>query len=392
VSNLGSGTEKIPDSPKERKTHLLLEEDKMATAPHGLQRPWIFELFPGLKQNVPWTPLVNAPTPTEKLEAVSKFLGKEVWIKRDDKTSSIYGGNKPRKLEFILAQALSLGRKALITGGGLGTNHGLATAIFGQEMNLDVMLGLFPQPVTEHVRKNLLLLHAHGAETVYFSSMLTALLYYYVIERIRRRNAYFIPPGGSSPVGTLGYVDAGLELAMQVSRGDVPLPQVIFVAAGTCGTVAGLILGLRLGGIETPVMGVQVAYGMLSNPKTVLNLARKTLRLMRSCDPSVPEVTITVDDIFFDSEHLGGGYGHPTDKGRSALGLMSEMEHIPLDLTYTAKTFGALLKYVETHPVNDPVLFWNTFNSVDLSHKTIGRQYHSLPRQFHRFFECDLIS
>ena len=364
----------------------------MATVPPGLQRPWIFELFPGLKQNLPWTPLINAPTPTEKLEAVSKFLGKEVWIKRDDKTSPIYGGNKPRKLEFILAQALSLGRKTLVTGGGLGTNHGLATAIFGQEMNLDVALGLFPQPVTDHVRKNLLLFHAHGAETVCFSSMLKAVLYYYVIERIRRGNAYFIPPGGSSPLGTLGYVDAGLELAMQVNRGDLPLPQVIFVAAGTCGTTAGLILGLKLGGIEAPVMGVQVAYGMFSSPKTVLNLARKTLRLMRSSDHSVPEVTITADDIFFDSEHLGAGYGHPTDEGRSALALMSEMEDVSLDITYTAKTFGALLRYVKTHPVDGPVLFWNTFNSVDLSHKTTGIQYDLLPRQFHRFFECDLVS
>lgn len=364
----------------------------MATVPSGLERPLVFELFPLLKENLPWTPLVNAPTPTEKLEAVSEFLGREVWIKRDDKTSSIYGGNKPRKLEFILAQALSLSRKTLVTGGGLGTNHGLATAIFGQNMNLKVLLGLIDQPVTDHVRKNLLLFHAHGAEIMYFSFMLKALIHYYLIERIRHPNAYFIPPGGSSPIGTLGYVDAGLELAMQVNRGDLPLPQMIFVAAGTCGTMAGLILGLRLGGIETAVMGIQVAYSMFSNPKTVINLARKTLRLMRSHDQSVPVLKITADDIFFDREHLGGGYGHPTDEGRSALGLMSEMEHIPLDITYTAKTFGALLRYVKTNPGEEPILFWNTFNSVDLSYKTTGIQYQSLPRQFHPFFECDLVA
>ena len=112
---------------------------------------------------------------------------------------------------------------------------------------------------------------------------------------------------------------------------------------------------------------------------------------MRTRDPTVPEVRITVDDIFFDSEHLGAGYGHPTDEGRSALALMSETEDISLDITYTAKTFGALLGHVKTHPVDGPVLFWNTFNSVDLSHKSTDIQYLSLPRQFHRFFECDLV-
>lgn len=359
----------------------------MATAPPGLERPWIFELFPGLKKKLPWIPLVQAPTPTEKLEALSEFLGGEVWIKRDDRTSSIYGGNKPRKLEFILAQALSLGRKTLVTGGGLGTNHGLATAIFGQKMNLEVHLGLLPQTVTDHVRKNLLLFHAHGAEMMYFGSVLKALLYYYLIGRLCHRNAYFIQPGGSSPVGTLGYVDAGLEMAIQVNRGDLPRPQAIFVAAGTCGTMAGLILGLRLGGIETPVMGIQVGDSLFSNPKAVLSLARKTLSLMRNCDQSVPEIRIRAEDIFFDRENLGRGYGHPTDAGRSALALMSDMEHIPLDLTYTAKTFGALLRYVKTHPSDNPLLFWNTYNSVDLSYKTTGIQYHSLPRQLHRFFE-----
>jgi D-cysteine desulfhydrase len=363
----------------------------MAYVPQGLERPWIFESFPGLKEKLAWTPLVDAPTPVEKLEAVSESVGRDVWIKRDDKVSPVYGGNKPRKLEFLLAQARSLGRKTVVTGGGLGTNHGLATAIFGREMGLEVLLGLISQPVTEHVQKNLLLFHAHGAKIQYMGSMLKALLHYYLIERLRHPNAYFIPPGGSSPLGTVGYVDAGLELAMQVKRGDLPMPEMIFVAAGTCGTMAGLIVGLRLGGVEAPVMGVQVAFGMFSNPKNILKLAHKTLRLMRECDASVPDVGITAEGMYFDTEEFGGGYGHPTDAGRAAKDLMSDMEQVPLDITYTSKTFAGLLRYVKTHPGEDPVLFWNTFNSVDLSEKTREVQYHSLPAEFQRFFECDLV-
>ena len=147
---------------------------KISIAPPGLTRPWLFEVFPALKQHLPWTPLVDAPTPVQPLEQISARLDREVWIKRDDKTSSEYGGNKPRKLEFLLGEALAQNRKRVVTGGGVGTNHGLATTIFGKQLGLRVTLGLFDQPVTAHVRNNLLLYHAYGAEMKYAGSFLKA--------------------------------------------------------------------------------------------------------------------------------------------------------------------------------------------------------------------------
>lgn len=359
----------------------------MIAASSGSYGPRLFEIFPDLRRNLPWTSLVNAPTPVERLETVSAQLGKEVWIKRDDKISLIYGGNKPRKLEFILAQASAQGRKTLVTGGGLGTNHGLATAIFGRKMNFQVILGLVDQPITKHVRNNLLLCHSCGAEMIYFNSVLKALVHYYLIQRIRRPEAYFIPMGGSSPLGTLGYVNAGLELAMQLDRNELPLPPVIFVAAGTCGTMAGLLLGLKLAEVETRVIGVQVAPGLFTNKKAVLKLTRRTLRLMRRHDKSVPGVKVGPDDIIIEGGHLGEGYGYPTVAARFALSFLAETEGIPLDLTYTAKTFGALLEHVKDDPEKGPVLFWNTFNSVDLAAFCNGVEYRSLPIGFHRFFE-----
>jgi D-cysteine desulfhydrase len=254
-------------------------------------------------------------------------------------------------------------------------------------MNFQVSLGLVDQPVTKHVRNNLLLCHHYGAEMMYFNSVLKALVHYYVIERVRRPGAYFIPMGGSSPLGTLGYVNAGLELAMQLERNELPLPQAIFVAAGTCGTMAGLLLGLKLAKVETRIMGVQVAPGLFTNKKALLNLIRRTLRLMRRHDKSVPAVSICPDEIIIEEGHLGQGYGHPTDAARSALTFLAETEGIPLDLTYTAKAFGALLKYIKDEPEKEPVLFWNTFNSVDLSSICNGVEYLSLPKGFHRFFE-----
>jgi len=359
----------------------------MKVVPSGIKRPWLFEVFPELQKRFPWTPLVNAPTPVERLENVSAQIGKEIWIKRDDKTSPIYGGNKPRKLEFILADASASGRKELVTGGGIGSNHALATAIFGQRQGFKVALGLFPQPVTEHVRMNLLLDYAYGAEMIHFSSLMSAVLHYYLITRLQRPRAYFIPPGGSNPMGTLGYVDAALELTMQLESNALPLPETIFVAAGTCGTVAGLVLGMKLAHVKTRIIGVQVAPGMFSNPKTALNLARKTLRLMRHHASTVPDVKLNLEDISFEKGHLGKGYGYPTDAGKSAMKLMADAEGIQLDQTYTAKTFGAFLESAKNSSTNGPVLFWHTFNSIDLSQKISGVYPSSLPVKLRSYFE-----
>ena len=363
----------------------------MNALPPRLNRPWLFEVFPGLSEHLPWTPLVEAPTPVHRLESISSQLGKDVWIKRDDKTSSAYGGNKPRKLEFLLGEALAQNRKRVVTGGGLGTNHGLATTIFGKRLGLGVTLGLFDQPVTAHVRNNLLLYHVFGAEMKYMGSTLKAALRYYLIEKILQRRAYLIPLGGSSALGALGYVDAGLEFATQVKRKEGPLPQMIFVAAGTCGTMAGLVLGLRLSGLSTQVVGVQVAPSAFANPKALLRLARKSLKLMQRHDRSVPKVELTLADFPVERGHYGPGYGHPTPACREAIQFMSEREEIFLDPTYTGKTFGALLARVSTEASEGPVLFWNTLSSVDLTPASQSVNFRSLPAAFHRFFECHLV-
>ena len=356
-----------------------------------MKRPWLFEVFPALEKNVPWTPLVEVPTPVQCLEALSSHLGSEVWIKRDDKTSPTYGGNKPRKLEFLLGDALARGYKTLVTGGGTGTNHGLATAIFGRKLGFHVILGLFGQPVTAHVRKSLLLYHAYGAEMVFVNNLLSALWRYYVVDRIRRRDAYVIAGGGSSPVGVHGYVDAGLELAMQVQRKELPIPKVIYLAVGSCGTLAGLVLGLRLAGLKTRVVGIQVAPRLLANPRAALRLARKAHKLMRRHDRSVPERELTPADVPMEHAYYGRGYGHPTDGARRALALMAKTEGIDLDLTYTAKALSGLLHQVRSKEEKGPILFWNTFNSVDLSPMADRVEFRLLPEEFHRFFEGKIV-
>jgi D-cysteine desulfhydrase len=362
----------------------------MKICPSGRTRPWLFEAFPRLEPHLPWTPLVTAPTPVHALENLSTRLANDVWIKRDDKTSPYYGGNKPRKLEFILGNALSEGRKTLVTGGGIGTNHGLATAVFGQQLGFRVVLVLFDQPVTDQVRKNLLMCHAYGANMRYAGSPLKAMLYFFVVERLCRPGAYFIALGGSCALGTLGYVEAGLELAMQIENGHIPVPKRIFVPVGSRGTMAGLVLGLRLAGLPTRVIGVQVVPLAFASPKGVLGLARKSLELMRRYDSSVPNIKLSLSDVVVDRVHRGKGYGCPTTAGHKALKLLGEHEGITLDLTYTSKAFAALLDHVRAQPVKGPVLFWNTLSSADLSSAANPAKWTSLPREFHRFFRGEL--
>ena len=345
-------------------------------------KPWIFETWPGL-ESLPWLPLVDAPTPVARLENLGQRLGREIWVKRDDLTATEYGGNKPRKLEFILAAALASGKKEIITGGGLGTNHGLATALYGQKAGLKVILGLFHQPVTDSVRRNLKLHHACGAEMIYTGSLWRAALRYYVTERVFRRQAYFVDPGGSCPIGTLGYVDAGLELARQVEQGLLPEPAQVFVAAGTCGTLAGLTLGFKLAGLKTKPVGVRVAPGPFSSRSAALKLARKTLELMRARDPDVPPLKLSENDLLFETSALGPGYGHPTPDGEQAITLAAAEEGLTLDSTYTGKTLGALIKNA---PQPGPTLFWNTYNSADLSPKAASVDWQNMPPCFHRFF------
>ncbi|MEW6439433.1 MAG: pyridoxal-phosphate dependent enzyme [bacterium] len=360
----------------------------MTAIPTASKAPLLFEALPGLERRFPWISLVEGPTPVQLLERLSARVGGEIWVKRDDQTSPVYGGNKPRKLEFLLAHALSAGAHTLVTAGGLGTNHGLATAIFGGKLGFHVVLGLFDQPVTEHVRRSLLLYHSFGAEMMHLGSKLRGMLQLGILERIRRPQACFIPLGGSSPVGCLGFVNAGLELARQIERGHLPRPASIFVAVGSCGTMAGLVLGLKLAGVPVPVVGVQVAPRIVVNPRAVLRLARRTQRLLDGGADNAAGGSLCLRDFPVETHHYGSGYGHPTAAGRSAASLLAQTEGIPLEPTYTAKTFAAVLARAGQKRGSGPVLFWNTFNSVDLSSKAQLVDPFSLPKAFHRFFAC----
>jgi D-cysteine desulfhydrase len=183
----------------------------------------LFRAFPGLRDALPRWPLLAGPTPVEPL-ALPGFVPGTLYVKRDERSAPGYGGNKPRKLEFLIGQALARGSRQLVTSGGLGTHHGLATAILGHSAGLRTSLILVHQPITAEVRESLQLAAAWGADLVYGRNVPgTAIQSLRVLTRsaLRGDRPHLIWPGGSSARGNLGFVSAGLELGQQVKRDGV---------------------------------------------------------------------------------------------------------------------------------------------------------------------------
>ena len=349
----------------------------------------LFEAYPALEKRLPWTPLGNWPTPVQKLDKLGKAAGHEnLWVKRDDLSSDIYGGNKVRKLEFMLADASNKGFKWAVTFGGIGTNHGLTTTVHASRLGIKTALILVKQPLTANVQENLLLDHHFGAEIHYSPNTATGLLQTAGVY-LRGRRVYFIAPGGSSTRGSLGYVNAALELKKQVEAGLLPEPEHIFCALGSKGTQAGLLLGLRLAGMKTRVTGVRVAEKWITKDENIARLANRMVVLLRKYDKSVPQLKFTPDDVYVNPDFFGGLYGRVTGQGLKAMQIMQETEGIGLEPVYTAKTTAAMLNFIAVNPglKNAPMLYWHTYNGADLGPVLSANcDYTALPKELHWCF------
>ena len=349
----------------------------------------LFKVYPRLEKKLAWIALGSFPTPIQRLQHMDH---ENLWIKRDDLSSPIYGGNKVRKLEFILGHAKKKRESSkLITFGGIGTNHGVATAIYCNMLAIPCKLLLFWQPVTRHVQENLLILNKNNTELVYKKTLWKTVFGYYLFERLKHPAAYFVFAGGSNVVGTVGYVDAAFELKAQVERGEIPEPGVIMVALGSGGTLAGLALGVQLAGLKTKVIGVRVSESHLGpfqacTPGTVKKLMHDTYKFLKKKIHELPEIKLTPPQILQD--YIGQGYGFPTPEGNTAYHKARDKENIILDPTYTAKTFAAVIDYCHGSGIdNGPILYWNTYNSVELSKQAASVNYLELPAALRPFIE-----
>jgi len=331
----------------------------------------LHQRFPALRETVPHVRLGTPPSPVRLLPELAPGPGPEVWLKDDGAYGAPHGGNKVRKLEWILPDVEARGRRTIVTVGGLATNHGLATAVWGRRRGLSTALALVDQPFDDHVRDQLERIRRSGAR-VYRTrgTYRTYLAAPWILLRhsdLRRgRLPYFLTVGGSSPLGCLGYVEAALELADQVARGELPEPSHVVVALGSGGTAAGLAAGLRLAGLRTRVAGVIVNDRTPVDPRTVARLATRALVLMRSRGADVAVEAIAPGDLDCERDWLGAGYGHRTPAAEHVREVAWRRESLQLDPVYTAKAVAGLLELRERGAFGGgPVLYWHTYGAPD---------------------------
>jgi 1-aminocyclopropane-1-carboxylate deaminase/D-cysteine desulfhydrase-like pyridoxal-dependent ACC family enzyme len=340
----------------------------------------LFRAFPNIAERIPWLALADLPTRVEPLDI---GLGGNLWIKRDDFSAQPYGGNKVRKLEFILADAKAKGAKRLITVGAAGSHHALATTIYGRAQGFDVSLILFPQPLTPHVRDILLLDHAYGAELRYTRRMETIPLALWAARlRYLSDRPYVVAPGGSDAIGTLGYVNAALELADQIAGGELPEPRSVVLAGGTLGTAAGIALGFAIAGLRTQVKAVRITSRIVTNERALAQLVRGCEAILNRAGAKLNVADRALAQTEIVHGHLGLGYGKQTEAGARATELFGA-RGVELDPTYTAKAAAAFIEHVRDS--DKPVLFWQTLSAgMPHARAEVGAES-SLPKPFREY-------
>ena len=324
----------------------------------------------GIESGLTPLPLGTYPTPVERADGLSNREA-ELWIKRDDLTNATYGGNKVRKLEWLLADARRRGAERLVTVGTAGSHHVLATTYFGQKQGFDVEAVLVPQPRTERALEVLRATVALGVRAVPVRSWAAAVPVALgrIVGRSRTR---FIPVGGSSVTGSIGYLLAARELAAQIRQGKMPEPDVCVVALGSGGTAAGLAVGFEAEGMKTRVVGVCVAGPAFALRAASVALACGLVRRARTRyigdGQKRPTCRALGARLAVDDRFLGGGYARPTpyaDEGAIHAAGTAGSPPLDLDPTYTAKAFASALWYVRARRAR-VVLYWHTLSSAPL--------------------------
>jgi len=360
----------------------------------AVSRLAIFDEYPFIAKKLPWMPIGMYPTPVQEAPALADALGVgRMFIKRDDLTHPLYGGNKVRKLEFILADAVRRGYKKVLTFGGIGSNHVLATTIHAAEKGLGTIGILVSQPVTAHVKHNMLCDIHYGAEmhlaNGYTGMGKMALKIVAETTLKKEKPPYLVPMGGSAVTGVVGYVNAAFELKRQIEEDALPEPDFIFVAVGTAGTASGLITGCRAAGLKTRIIGVKVTDWVIGNTVALASLANQVSLMLFSLDSKFPLHLITPFNLDLITDYFGSGYGSFTREGVKAIELVKKNAGLELEGVYTGKTFAGLVGTARKKKLSGKtVLFWNTYNSSDLSHIASQHDCSELPKEFKRFFDC----
>lgn len=304
---------------------------------------------------VPRLALASTPTDLQETPRLAAALGLDrLLVKRDDNTGFALGGNKVRKLEYLVGAARDAGSDVLLTLGGPQSNHCRCTAAAAQAAGMDVQLIFSGAPV-EAVQGNLVLDRLLGATWKFAGDRPAAELVDEEAERLRShgRRPFVIPLGGSNGLGALGYVHGAFELVDQLEERGLR-PAYVVCAAGSCGTLAGLTLGMALAGSNAQVVGVSIMSAIADKVARTREIMEASCQLLGLSIPdAVPEIW---------GGYVGTGYGMPTELSMRALATAARTEGLILDPVYTAKALGGLVGEVEAGRIRrrDLVVFVHT--------------------------------
>jgi len=330
--------------------------------------------FPALARRVEFASLGVFPTPVERLAGLA---GGDAYVKRDDLSSPVYGGNKVRTLEVLLGEALREGARVAYSTGAYGSNHALATALHAPRIGLEGGAMLFPQPPSPAASENLRVTATRATRLVdlaHWSLLPFGIARERLAARRRGEGVFVMVPGGATPLGAFGYVAAGLELGLQVAEGALPAPRAVYVGVGSTCTSAGLLIGLglaaRLGvGFERAplLVSVRVTPWPVTSAFRILGLALRTGALLRafSGDARAEFSRAELAARFrIEAGFLGAGYGRPTHAGAAARARLEPLG-LTLDTTYSEKSAAGLLAALD-RGTQGPTVFWATKSSAPL--------------------------
>ena len=306
-------------------------------------------------ERIPRVEMAALPTPLQETPRLAAAIGLDrLLIKRDDNTGLAFGGNKARKLEYLGADAVRAGADIVLTLGAPQSNHCRMTAAASRVIGMDCHLIFNGQPV-EEVQGNMLLDRLFGATWSFAGEMPARDRMAQVADELRAagRRPYVIPGGGSNGLGALGYVRCSFELAQQLrERGEKP--RYVVCAGGSCGTLAGLTLGMALAESDAQVVGISISRSV---PDRVARVREIMTESCEHLDLAVPDAAPEVW-----SDYIGPGYGIATELSQRALETVARTEGIVLDPVYSAKAFGGLMGEIEKGRVkrSDLVVFVHT--------------------------------
>lgn len=320
-------------------------------------------ILPYMKiESLPRIHLATLPTPLDEVPRLSDWLGNRILFKRDDLTGFALGGNKARKLEFLIADAIQVGADVLVTGGGPQSNHARMTAAAARKVGMDATLVLNGDPPLES-NGNLLLDELLGAEILYTRTADTTETDR-MIERVTAekkaagRRPYLIPRGGSTVLGCISYILAVGELLEQLTSRNIA-PDYMVITTGSCGTHAGILAGCQYYGARIPVLGITVSRPKSEGVTRIMKLVQDTADFLSFPLPLDPS------DVIIKDAYIGAGYAFITPEAREAIRRVARLEGIFLDPVYTGKTMAGLFDLVQRGdiPRGATVVFWHTGGS-----------------------------